>query len=79
MRDLLDFFEELDELVYVSDIQNHELVYMNRRLRASLGYADHSDYVGQKCYKVLCASSFPAHISDFYTKLIFQWKHIKSQ
>ena len=78
MRDLLDFFEELDELVYVSDIQNHELVYMNRRLRESLGYADHSDYVGQKCYKVLQGREGPCPFcnnGELEQGKFFSWIH----
>ena len=31
-------FEEMDEMVYISDMESHELVYMNKQLRESLGY-----------------------------------------
>ena len=58
MKYLLDFFEELDELVYVSDLETHELVYMNRKLRESLGYESH-EYQGKKCYEVLQGCSEP--------------------
>ena len=64
--------------VYVSDIQNHELVYMNRRLRASLGYADHSDYVGQKCYKVLQGREDPCPFcnnGELEQGKFFSWIH----
>lgn len=47
------FFEEFDELVYVSDPETYEIVYMNRKLRESLGYQNRAAYVGKKCYKVL--------------------------
>ncbi|MGO5022863.1 bifunctional diguanylate cyclase/phosphodiesterase [Lawsonibacter sp. LCP25S3_G6] len=47
------FFEELDELVYISDLDTHKLIYMNRRLRQSLGYGDSNAYEGKKCYEVL--------------------------
>ena len=47
------FFEELDELVYISDLDTHKLIYMNRRLRQSLGYGDSNAYEGNKCYEVL--------------------------
>lgn len=33
MEFFLDFFEELDEMVYISDLETHELQYMNRCLR----------------------------------------------
>lgn len=53
-----EFFEELDEVVYVSDIETNELVYMNAHLRNSLGYCSHEEYIGKKCYEVLqgCSS-----------------------
>lgn len=53
------FFEELDELVYVSDLDTHELIYMNRRLRDSLGIEDDKEYVGKKCYEVLQGRKSP--------------------
>lgn len=33
MEYLLNFFEDLDEMVYISDMETNELVYMNRHLR----------------------------------------------
>lgn len=53
------FFEELDELVYISDLDTHELIYMNRRLRQSLGYEDDNAYKGKKCYEVLQGRASP--------------------
>ena len=53
MKTLFDFFEELDEMIYISDMDTHELVYMNRHLRESLGYSAHKSYKGKKCYDVL--------------------------
>ena len=28
---ILDFFQNLNEFIYVADIETHELVYMNRK------------------------------------------------
>lgn len=53
MKTLFDFFEELDEMIYISDMDTHELVYMNRHLRESLGYIKHESYRGKKCYALL--------------------------
>lgn len=52
-----EFFENLDEMVYVSDIETHELVYMNQHLRDSLGYG--TEYKGKKCYDVLQGADRP--------------------
>lgn len=48
-----EFFEELGEMVYVSELENDSLVYMNAYLRNALGYHSHEEYVGKKCYEVL--------------------------
>ena len=31
MADIWDFFENMDELVYVADMDTYDMVYMNRR------------------------------------------------
>lgn len=59
LQDLLDYFEGLDEAVYISDIETHEIVFMNRYLRQSLGYTNTNAYIGRKCYKVLQGSNSP--------------------
>ena len=59
MDKIWEFFENLDEMVYVSDIDTHELVYMNRYLCKSLGYQDSSEYVGKMCYEVLQGMDSP--------------------
>lgn len=48
-----EFFEELGEMVYVSDLETDTLVYMNTSLRNALGVQSHEEYVGKKCYDVL--------------------------
>ena len=59
MEHLQRFFEEMDEFVYISDTQTHQLVYMNRRMRESLGYQRPEDYMGKLCYEVLQGSAHP--------------------
>lgn len=57
--ELWEFFEELDEMVYVSDVETHALVYMNRHLRNALGYRSQAEFIGKKCYRVLQGSNTP--------------------
>ena len=59
MEKMWEFFEQLDEMVYVSDIETHELIYMNKYLRESLGYKTHPEYQGKKCYELLQGSKAP--------------------
>lgn len=53
MKELWNFFEEMDEMVYVSDVENHQLVYINQHLREALGFRSCMDYQGKKCYEIL--------------------------
>lgn len=48
-----EFFENLNEAVYVSEVETQSLIYMNARLRNVLGISDSAEYVGKKCYEVL--------------------------
>lgn len=59
MEFLLDFFEKLDEMVYVSDPESYEILYMNQHLRESLGYHTNEEYAGKKCYEVLQGADKP--------------------
>ena len=59
MNTMWEFFEELGELVYVSEVQTNALVYMNANLRNALGYESHLAYCGKKCHAVLQGSDTP--------------------
>ena len=59
MDKIWEFFENLDEMVYVTDVDTHEIVYMNRYLRESLGYRDPLEYEGKQCYEVLQGKNQP--------------------
>lgn len=54
-----EFFEELGERVYVSEVETNALVYMNASLRQSLGYQSNEGYCGEKCYHVLYGKKEP--------------------
>ena len=53
MKLFWEYYEKLDEMVYVSDTETYEIIYMNKCLRNSLGLSDFENYKGKKCYKVL--------------------------
>ena len=48
-----EFFEDLDEFVYVTDAETGELVYMNHCARTAFGCPSPEDYQNKKCYQVL--------------------------
>lgn len=61
---LAEYFEQMDELVYISDPVRYEILYMNKQLRESLGYMQAEEYRGKKCYQVLQGLDRPC---DFCT------------
>lgn len=66
---LTTFFEEMDEMVYISDMESNEVVYMNRLLRESLGYTSESEYRNRKCYQVLQGLEVPC---DFCNNAVLE-------
>ncbi len=63
-RKMMSIFDNIDEVVYVSDPDSHEILYANYVVKKQFG-----DVVGQKCYKVFQNMDFPC---DFCTnKFIF--------
>ncbi|MDR3767143.1 MAG: EAL domain-containing protein [Butyricicoccus sp.] len=54
-----EFFEKLDEMVYVTDVETNRLVYMNAHLRKALGFQSHEEYQGKMCYEVLQGCNEP--------------------
>lgn len=62
MEHLWDFFENLDEVVYVSDTDTYDLVYMNRKARELYGLSSVKELEGKKCHEFLQNSSCPCTI-----------------
>lgn len=54
-----EFYEELNELVYVADMDSHELTYLNRKARELYGIHSMDEVKGKKCYEVLSGNSKP--------------------
>ena len=73
-----EHYEKMDEMVYVSDIESYEIVYMNAHLRHSLGFESHADYKGKKCYKVLQGFNEPCSFctnQSLKENEFISWKH----
>lgn len=64
MRKLWEFYETMDELVYVSDIDSHELVYMNKKALLTYGFHSPQEIAGKKCHEVLQSCSSPCPICN---------------
>lgn len=77
---IFDLLDELSELVYISDINTYEMVFINESAKALFGVGP--DVKGCKCYKVLqgrdspcsfCTNSRLSH-EKFYTWEIYNQK-----
>lgn len=64
MEKIWEFYENLNEIVYASDMENYELLYMNRKAREIYGYSDVRDFKGKKCYEVLQGCACPCTICN---------------
>ena len=45
--------EELDDVIYLSDPETYEILFVNRACRENLGLCTPEDYLGKPCYKML--------------------------
>ena len=64
MEYLLNFFEDLDEMVYISDMETNELVYMNRKTRENFGFQTQEEIKGKKCYEVMQHNAAPCSMCN---------------
>ena len=53
MSKVWEFFENMNEAVYASDVDTYELLYLNKAARDLFQFKDESDYKGKNCYEIL--------------------------
>lgn len=64
MSRIWEFFEHMDELVYVTDMDTYELIYMNKRARDTYGFQSPGEIRGKRCYETLQNCSAPCSICN---------------
>lgn len=64
MDKIWEFFENMNEYVYVTDIDSHELIYMNKKARETYGVQSQEELAGRKCYEVLQNSLAPCTVCN---------------
>ena len=57
IKEIGDFFINLNEYVYATDIETNEIVYMNHKALKAYGLESIEDIKGRKCYEVLQKAS----------------------
>lgn len=78
MSKIWEFFENLNEYVYVSDADTHELIYMNKKTRDTFCFDKTEQFLGKKCYEVLQNNSAPCAICNndiLQPGEFYEWKH----
>ena len=72
------FFENMDEFVYVVDMDTHELVYMNKQAREMFGVRAPEDFLGRKCYEMLQGNSLPCAFcnnNELKPSCFLEWRY----
>ena len=64
MGKIWEFFDTMDELVYVSDMDNHDLIYMNQKALRTYGFHSLEEIVGKKCHEVIRHCSTPCSMCN---------------
>ena len=64
MSKIWEFFDTMNELVYVSDINSYELIYMNKKALQTYGFRSPEEIVGKKCYEVIRNCSIPCSMCN---------------
>lgn len=59
MNHFWDIYEDLDEIVYISDMDTYEIIYLNRKTREMFGIKDISETNGLKCYEFFQHNAAP--------------------
>lgn len=64
MSKIWEFFDTMEEIVYVSDINSHELIYMNQKALRTYGFHSLEEITHKKCYEVLQNCSAPCSMCN---------------
>ena len=59
MKKIWEFFENLNEVVYVADVDTHELIYMNKKTLEIYNLHSLDELKGKKCHELLQKSLAP--------------------
>lgn len=78
MERVYNFFENLSEIVYVSDMDSYDILYMNQKALDVYGISSVEEVKGRKCYEVLQGGRAPCAIcTNRYLKAgeFVEWRY----
>ena len=64
MKKIWEFFDNLNEVVYVADMDSHELIYMNKKTLELYNLHSVEELAGKKCYELLQCNKTPCAICN---------------
>ena len=64
MKKIWEFFENLNDIVYVADMDSYELIYMNKKALELHNFHSLEELAGKKCYTTLQGCSAPCAICN---------------
>ncbi len=64
MDKIWEFFDNLNEVVYVADVDSHELIYVNKKTLELYNLNSVDELAGKKCYELLQGSNSPCAICN---------------
>lgn len=79
--EIQSFFENMGEIMYISDPNTYDLVYLNRAGREALGVPSLDDIRGKKCYEVLHRVKSPCSMCTnalLRPGRFFEWTYFNS-
>lgn len=62
MKKIWEFYENMNELVYVADLDTYELIYMNRYGIEKMGFSSLDEVIGKPCYEIVQKCTSPCAI-----------------
>lgn len=62
MNNIWEYFDDIKEIAYASDMESHEIVYMNRAAMEKHGLSSLDDVKGKQCYTVFGGNSAPCAV-----------------
>ncbi len=77
-RNSAEILDQSDSVVYVSDLETYDILYLNEAGRSTINATSDEDFMGKKCYKILQGKDEPC---DFCTNHLlsedkyYEWSH----
>lgn len=81
MKHIWEFYENLNDIEYVADMDTYELVYMNRKALQEWGLSSLELVKGKKCYEILQNSKEPCKFCTNHLLKegeFYEWKYYNS-